>query len=632
MSQLKGSLSINSENLFPIIKKWLYSDHDIFLRELVSNASDAITKLKKLESVGEASFDLSTPLTIRVTLSPENKTITVEDNGIGMSFDEVQKYINDIAFSGAKDFLEKYKDKTDDEQIIGHFGLGFYSAFMVADRVEMETKSYRDNEDAVHWEANDGTEFSMEKGSRTERGTKITLHLNDSSYEFANEYRVREILDKYCSFMPYPIFLAKDGAETEEKETPVNTTDPLWNKTPSQCTEEEYKEFYRNVFHDYRDPLFHIHLNMDYPFRLKGILFVPPVDRSLRKIEGTIKLYNNQVFVAENIKEVIPEYLLLLKGVIDCPDLPLNVSRSSLQNDGFAKKISDYITKKLAEKLLAIFRTEREQYEKDWKDINPFIKYGYLSDDKFREKIHEAMLFETLKGGFLTIDELLKEDETEAEKNEPKETSDEETKDEEKEEKPEEPARKIAYITDPDSQSQYMNLYKEHDLDAIFLTEILDQHLVQRMEADHPKVRFVRIDAELPEGMEETNEDAEKVKKLLDTLVPSAPALRLSALKDETLSSVLLENEDNRRMLDMMRMMGMDASMMPNKGQSTLILNTKHPLVQYMLHKDEEDEKSPILKELYYLALLRHGSIAPEELTNYLKDHEKLLLQLLPKA
>ena len=672
MQKEQGNLSINSENIFPIIKKWLYSDHDIFVRELVSNGCDAITKLNKLEIMGEFSKPEHYKEKITVTVNAEDKTISFEDNGIGMTADEVKEYINQIAFSGAADFLEKYKDRANEDQIIGHFGLGFYSAFMVADTVEIDTLSYKEGATAVHWESDGGCEYEMSEGNKESFGTKITLHLNEDAYEFSNEYRIREILTKYCSFMPVQIFMEKAGApqeyevidvdqvteddvvvehivneekdektdddKKEEKKEQVkinkrpvslSDTNPLWTKHPNDCTDEEYKEFYRKVFNDYKEPLFWIHLNMDYPFNLKGILYFPKLNTEYDNLEGTIKLYNNQVFIADNIKEVIPEFLMLLKGVIDCPDLPLNVSRSALQNDGFVKKISDYITKKVADKLTGMFKVEREAYEKYWDDISPFIKYGCLKDQKFGEKMKEAILFKDLEGKYLSLDEYLKDKlpEEEQEK-ESEEVTDEEKKDEKK--------VTIYYVTDEVQQSQYINMFKEQGMDAFILAHNIDQPFISHCEGLYEHVKFQRIDAELTDDfVEETSEDELKEQKetLTDVfkkaLGKESLQVEVKKMKNEKVSSMITLSEEARRLQDMMKMyamqgMGMGMDQMDENGV-TLVLNANNNLVAYVLeHKDDENVPM-ICEQLYDLAMLCHRPLAPEAMTKFVERSNKLM-------
>ena len=669
MEQKKGSLSINSENIFPIIKKWLYSDHDIFIRELVSNACDAITKLKKLSLMGEYEEGKSEEYKIYVEISPKAKTISFIDNGIGMDYKEVDEYINQIAFSGAKDFLDKYKDKANEEQIIGHFGLGFYSAFMVADRVEIDTLSYKAGSEAVHWESNGGTEYEMSEGSLKTHGTKITLHLNDNSYEFSNEYRVREVLNKYCAFMPVSIYL-KDSdagelsetidvadlkdtdvvlekitepAKTEEKtledgtkevvevaparektkirkrEVAVNDTTPLWTKHPNECSDEDYKDFYRKVFMDYKEPLFWIHLNMDYPFNLKGILYFPKINTEYDSIEGTIKLYNNQVFIADNIKEVIPEFLMLLKGVIDCPDLPLNVSRSALQNDGFVKKISDYISKKVADKLSGMCRTDRENYEKYWDDIAPFIKFGCLKDEKFADKVKDGILFKDIYDKYQTFKDLELE----------------EAKEEVKEEVKDKKENKIYYVNDANAQSQYINMFKEANKQAVVLPHNIDMPFIQSLEAKMKDVKFVRIDGELSEelaGKEHSETEKENFDKLVqrakDYLAQDKLNIEVKSLKNEKISSLLIISEESRRMEDMMKqyaMMGLDPSMFGGNTDKTLILNSSHSLVQKLLATENKENEKLIIEHLYDLAELSNSSLSPERMSAFIQRANTIL-------
>lgn len=689
----KGNLSINSENIFPIIKKWMYSDHDIFVRELVSNGCDAITKLKKLDVIGQYSIPEDKDMEIRVIADPENKTLTFIDTGLGMDADEVEEYITQIAFSGATDFLEKYKDKTNDDQIIGHFGLGFYSAFMVADEVHIDTLSYKEGAKAVHWECDGGTEYTMEDGDRDEVGTKITLYMNEDSLEFCNEYRVREVLKKYCSFMPTPIFLTKEGAEvqyqnvpkdevtakdtvveeyTEEakyeekenedgtkeqvevspakemakivkREEPINDPTPLWTKHPNDCTKDEYTEFYRKVFMDYKEPLFWIHLNMDYPFNLKGILYFPKINMEYESIEGVIKLYNNQVFIADNIKEVIPEFLMLLKGVIDCPDLPLNVSRSALQNDGFVKKISDYISKKVADKLIGMCKTEKEEYEKYWDDISPFIKYGCLKDDKFCEKMTDYILFKNLDGKYETLPECLelkKGDEAEA-VDENGDKIEAEVVDDAAAGEDEPKIRKtIYYVTDEQQQSQYINMFKEQGMDAIILTHNIDQPFVNQIESKNEDIKFMRIDADITESMKEEakEEDKEQIEadtKALAELFHKALGndrleVKLEKLKNESISSMLTVSEESRRMQDMMRMYsmsGMDMGMFGQEGE-TLVLNSANALVKYILENKESEDVSIFAAQLYDLAVLANKPLSAEAMTKFVARSNEIMLKL----
>ncbi|MDD6571895.1 MAG: molecular chaperone HtpG [Thermoflexaceae bacterium] len=636
MSTKTGSLSINSENIFPIIKKWLYSDHDIFYRELVSNGCDAITKLKKLDIMGEYSIPEDTEFKIEVRVNQEKKTITITDNGIGMTADEVNEYINQIAFSGAAAFLEQYKDKTNEDQIIGHFGLGFYSAFMVADRVTIDTLSYKEGSAPVHWECDGGTDYEMSEGSKTDIGTQIILYLNEDSYEFSNEYRAREVLTKYCSFMPVDIFLINENAKPEEEDTeeeltdtasedakdsedttkkekkkpvPINDKNPLWNKHPNECSDEEYKDFYRKVFHDYKEPLFWIHLNMDYPFNLKGILYFPKLNNEYDTLEGTINLYNNQVFIADNIKEVIPEFLLLLKGVIDCPDLPLNVSRSALQNDGFVKKISDYITKKVADKLSGMFKTDKENYEKYWDDINPFIKFGCLKDEKFAEKMKESIIFKDLSGKYLTLSECLEENKERHENT-------------------------VFYVTNEIEQSQYINMFKEENLNAVILNHNIDAPFITHLEQKNEGVKFVRIDADLSSVFkEEVSEDelkdiSEKLTELFKKeLNNDKLEIKVDKLKNEHISSMITVNEESRRMQDMMKaygMTGMDPSMFGPTGE-TLILNANNSLVKYLIDNPESDKADILCNQLYDLALISSRQLAPEQMTKFIARSNEIM-------
>ncbi len=641
----KGSLSITSENIFPIIKKWLYSDHDIFLRELVSNACDAITKLKKLDGIGEWKAAEGNKFRVDVITDSEAKTITVIDNGIGMTAEEVKTYINQIAFSGAASFLEQYKDKTGDEQIIGHFGLGFYSAFMVAKRVTIDTLSYKEGSKAVHWVSDEGIDFSMEDGDRTERGTKITLFLNDDCYEFSNEYRVKEVLEKYCSFMPVEIYYtnankAKEEKKEDEKEEeikPVNEINPLWGKHPNEVKEEDYKEFYRKVFRDYKEPLFWIHLNMDYPFNLKGILYFPKINNEYEAAEGTIKLYNNQVFIADNIKEVIPEFLLLLKGVIDCPDLPLNVSRSALQNDGFVKKISDYITKKVAEKLSGLCKTDRENYEKYWDDISPFVKYGCLRDDKFEEKIKDYILFKDLNDKYVTFDDYIKT--LEPEKEEEQENAEEKTEDgENSEEKSEEKPKKIVYyVTDVTEQSQYINMFKENGLNAVILSHRIDQPFMNALEMKNEDIKFERIDSKVNASAknEIAEEELKAMTESLSGLFKKALSkekleVKVESLKNENISSMITVSEEMRRMQEMMKMyaMGGIGADSPFDGGEVLVLNENNTLVRYLLNHKEEAENDKIkliCEQLYDLAVMANKQLSSDAMTKFIARSNEVL-------
>ncbi|MDO5695806.1 MAG: molecular chaperone HtpG [Eubacteriales bacterium] len=639
----RGKLKINSDKIFPIIKKWLYSDSDIFIREMVSNATDAVTKLKKLEVIGEASFEEGEKLQIDVTVDPEKKTIRFTDNGIGMDANEVEKFINEIAFSGAEAFIEKYQDKTSDDIIIGHFGLGFYSAFMVADRVTIETRSYRPDAEAVFWSCDGSDEFEMRTSEKSERGTVITLYLKDDAYEFCNEYRVREVLQKYCGFMPYPVYLTTEGAtpemeevETDEKDAdgkpimkqvpkapvPVNDTEPLWMKTPSACTEEEYKTFYRKVFYDYKEPLFWIHLNMDYPFNLKGILYFPRLSNRYESAEGRIKLYNNQVFIADNIKEVIPEFLLLLRGTLDCPDLPLNVSRSALQNDGFVKKVSDYITKKVADKLTGMCKVDREAYEGYWDDIAPFIKYGCLRDDKFEAKVMPAILFKDIAGKYRTVAELgftEKKDAAPVEESEEAATEASETKAE----------RTIYYVTDLKEQDRYVKMFKEADLEAVVLPDEIDGAFISLLEAKHEGLHFKRIDASVDEALRDDTATDEKQEADLQTrydelLKEEAPKIVLQHLKDVRTASLITVSEESRRMADMMKMYGMDAAPELKGKERTLVLNANNALVQRLLTAEGGD-MSLLALQLYDLARLQNAPLLPEEMEAFVERTQTLL-------
>lgn len=667
MAAKHGNLSINSDNIFPIIKKWLYSDHDIFFRELISNGCDAITKLKKLDMMGEYQIPDDNKFKIQVLANDKEKTLKFIDNGLGMTADEVEEYINQIAFSGAEAFISQYKDKTNEDQIIGHFGLGFYSAFMVAEKVTIDTLSYKADAAPVHWECDGGTEFDMRDGSRKTVGTEITLYLNEDSLEFANEYRAKEVISKYCSFMPTDIFVAKENAEpeyetvdpsevteedtvvetivepeeTEEKEkedgtketvvikpeatkskilkrpVPINDTTPLWTKHPNECSDEEYKEFYTKVFHDFKEPLFWIHLNMDYPFNLKGILYFPKFNNEYDTLEGVIKLYNNQVFIADNIKEVIPEFLMLLKGVIDCPDLPLNVSRSALQNDGFVKKISDYITKKVADKLSGMCKTDKESYEKYWDDINPFIKFGCLKDEKFCEKMNDYILFKTINDKYVTLPEYL---EAAKEKHE----------------------NKVFYVTDEKTQGQYIKMFKDEGMDAVILKHNIDNPFITHIEQKNENVKFFRIDTDLTENLKaETSEDDKKALETANTelseifkkaLNNDKLEVKVEMLKDEKISSMVTLSEESRRMAEMMKMYGMsgmDASMFGN--QVTLILNAGNEMVKYIQNNKDSENVPMFCEQLYDLALISHEQLAPEAMTKFIERSNKIMMLLAGK-
>ena len=644
MAEKHGALSINSDNIFPIIKKWLYSDHDIFYRELISNGCDAITKLKKLDMMGEYELPEGYKPRVDVIVDPDAKTIQFIDNGVGMTADEVEEYINQIAFSGATDFIAKYKDKTNDDQIIGHFGLGFYSAFMVADEVHIDTLSWQKDAKPVHWECDGGTEYDMQDGTRTEVGTCITLFLNEDCLQFCNEYKATEVIKKYCSFMPVEIYVSRantpetqtilasekldsdhviEEVKKEKEEDPdklkitkrpelINDTHPLWTKNPSECTKEEYIDFYRKVFMDYKEPLFWIHLNMDYPFNLKGILYFPKINMEYESIEGVIKLYNNQVFIADNIKEVIPEFLLLLKGVIDCPDLPLNVSRSALQNDGFVKKISDYITKKVADKLSGMCKTDRENYEKYWDDIAPFIKFGYIKDEKFAEKMGDYILYKNLEGKYLTLNDCLEENKEKHENT-------------------------IFYVTNEKEQSQYINLFKEEGIDAVIMPAAIDNPFISHVEQKHEGLKFLRIDTDLNASFkEEVKEDDEAFKKTSEELTEVFKKalnndkldIKVEKMKNASVASMITVSEETRRMQDMMKMYsmgGMDMSAFGATGE-TLVLNANHPLVKYVLENKEGENTVKICEQLYDLASLAHGQLSPERMTNFVNRSNDIMM------
>lgn len=683
MAAKKGSLSISSENIFPIIKKWVYSDHDIFIREMISNGCDAITKLKKLDMMGEYQIPDAYKASIQVVVNPEEKTLKFIDTGLGMTADEVEEYITQIAFSGATQFLEKYKDKTTEDDMIGHFGLGFYSAFMVADEVHIDTLSYKDGATAVHWVSNGGTEYEMEDGTKEGVGTEITLYLNEDSIEFANEYRVREVLEKYCSFMPVEIFLSNANAEPEyetideadlkeddeviehihedakmeEKENengekemvevspakekvkikkrPVSISDvhPLWAKHPNECSDEDYQEFYRKVFLDYKEPLFWIHLNMDYPFNLKGILYFPRINTEYDSIEGTIKLYNNQVFIADNIKEVIPEFLMVLKGVIDCPDLPLNVSRSALQNDGFVTKIADYIAKKVSDKLSGMCKTKREDYEKYWDNISPFIKFGCLKDEKFCDKMKDAILFKNLDSKYLTLKDCIEENGGEIVEPNDHQGENAENPDDNK---VEEIKTTIYYVTDEVQQSQYINLFRNQGKDAVILNHNIDSAFITQLEQRNPTVRFQRIDADVTGDVKEeiSEEEKEAFKKTSDSLIEifrkelgnDKLDVKIEKLKDDSVASMITLSEQSRRMQEMMKMYGMAG--MDMGTETALILNANHPLVQYVAEHREDEHAGVICKQLYDLAMLAHKPLNPDEMTAFVKRSNEIMMLL----
>ena len=685
MSVKKGNLSISSENIFPIIKKWVYSDHDIFVRELISNGCDAITKLKKLDMMGECQLPDGYKPQIKVVVNPEEKTLKFIDNGLGMTADEVEEYITQIAFSGATEFLEKYKDKTTEDDMIGHFGLGFYSAFMVADEVHIDTLSYKEGAAPVHWVSDGGTEYEMQDGDREEIGSTMTLFLNDDSIEFANEFRMREVIEKYCSFMPVEIFLENENAETEyetidaedvkvddviveriheeakmeEKENedgvkemvevspakdkvkiekrPKSLSDihPLWTKHPNECSEEEYKEFYRKVFLDYKEPLFWIHLNMDYPFNLKGILYFPRINLEVEPMEGTIKLYNNQVFIADNIKEVIPEFLMVLKGVIDCPDLPLNVSRSALQNDGFVNKIADYICKKVADKLAGMCKTKREEYEGYWDSISPFIKFGCLRDEKFCDKMTKGILYKNLDGKYFTLEEYLKKD-APAEVEGEEAVAEEADADKGADAKTADAKTTIYYVTDENQQSQYINMFRKQEQDAVILNHGIDSAFITLVEQKNDKVTFQRIDAAVNDkAKEEIAEDAKaSFEELTNRLVEifrkelnnDKLDVKIEKLKDESVASMITLSEQNRRMMEMMKMYGMAS--MGMDAESTLVLNANHPLVKYVVENKENENVSLICKQLYDLAMLAHKPLSPEEMTAFVLRSNEIMMML----
>ena len=692
MAVKKGNLSIDSENIFPIIKKWVYSDHDIFVRELVSNGCDAITKLKKLDMMGEYELPEGYKPKIEVIVNPEEKTMKFIDNGLGMTADEVEEYITQIAFSGATQFLEKYKDKTTEDDMIGHFGLGFYSAFMVADEVQIDTLSYKEGATPVHWASQGGTEYEMQDGNKTTVGSEITLFLNEDSLEFANEYRAREVIEKYCSFMPVEIFLSranaepeyetideadvldtdevvehiteepKEGKEGEPKKKakivkrPVSLSDihPLWTKSPSECTKDEYIAFYRKVFMDYKEPLFWIHLNMDYPFNLKGILYFPKINTEYESIEGTIKLYNNQVFIADNIKEVIPEFLMILKGVIDCPDLPLNVSRSALQNDGFVNKVADYISKKVADKLVGMFKTDRENYEKYWDDISPFIKFGCLKDEKFGEKMKDSMIYKNLDHKYLTLEDVIKESKGETEEEKAAGSADETSDSQETAadgaedagsedaaadgDKPEEKTS-IYYVTDEVQQSQYINMFKSQGQDAIILTHNIDSAFVTYLEQKHQEIQFLRIDADVHDSLKDevAEDEKEEFQKTADSLVEifrkelnnDKLDVKVEKLKDDNVASMAVLSEQNRRMEEMMKMYGMggmDPAMFGS--QATLVLNANHPLVKFLVEHKRSKNVPIICRQLYDLAMLAHKPLSPEEMTAFVQRSNEIMMLL----
>lgn len=623
MSTEKGSLSIHSENIFPIIKKWLYSDHDIFIRELVSNASDAITKYKQLVSIGEAEM-VDEDFKIDIIMNQAENTLTFIDNGIGMTAEEIKMYINQIAFSGAEDFIDKYKDKADKDQIIGHFGLGFYSAFMVADHVQINTLSYKEGSQSAKWHCDGGTKFEIEEGTKTTRGTEIKLFLGEDGNDFKDESAIKRTIEKYCSFMPYEIYFSvedkapqkdEEGHDIIEEIVPINETTPLYAKNPSDCTEEEYKAFYSKTFMDFKEPLFWIHLNMDYPFNLKGILYFPKLGTNFDTLEGQIKLYNNQVFVADNLKEVIPEFLLLLKGVIDCPDLPLNVSRSVLQNDGFVKKISDYIAKKVADKLTGLFKTERESYESYWDDIHPFIKYGALKDSKFNDKVKDVLLFKLTDKQYVTSEEYVLRHADKIEK-------------------------EIYYTTDTLQQAQYIQNLQEHGIEVAVLDHPIDSAFISHMESLNQDVKYKRVDSSISDLLKEEDEaDHKEIEEKLLTVFKTNTGVetlkvKIESLKNEDLAGMIILSEESRRMQDMMKQygaMGMDASMFPS--DETLVLNKKNALVNYTIEHLEDDEEALklVTEQIYDLAMLTHKPLTADAMTKFVKRSNDILKRAIIK-
>ncbi len=599
----KGQISVHTENLLPIIKKWLYSDKDIFLREIVSNAQDAIMKYKKLVTVGEAKEDEK--YEINVTLNKSNKTITVSDNGIGMTKEEVEKYITQVAFSGAEDFAAKYeKAKDEDGTIIGHFGLGFYSAFMVSETVEIDTLSYKDGAVAVHWESDGGTEYEIKDSDKDMRGTRITLHIAEDSEEFLDIYEIRKVLNKYCGFLPVNIYLTDEEAEKKEDEEtkPVNDTNPLWLKNPSECTQEEYKDFYRKLFMDFNEPLFWIHLNVDYPFNLKGILYFPKLNHELQSIEGQIKLYNNQVFIADNIKEVIPEYLMLLKGVIDCPDLPLNVSRSFLQNDGYIAKVSAHITKKVSDKLNGLFKTEREKYEGYWEDINPFVKYGCLRDEKFYDRIKDSLIFKKLDGKYITLKDI---------------------------EEPE--TKEVYYVTDQEKQAQYIELLSAEDIEPILLTQVLDNHFVSLLEYKAEGIKFKRVDSYISDSLKDEDKTDEKlseeIKSAFEGIIEEGVVFRAEALKSDKVPALFVLSEEGRRMQEMARMFGNNMNM-PNPEEA-FVVNSTSPVVKKALDIKDEETRKLVLSHIYDMAKLSYKNLTGDEMNAFLSRSTEILEKIM---
>ena len=602
----KGNIKVNTDNLMPIIKKWLYSDKDIYLREIVSNAQDAIMKLKKLNAIGEANVE-EAEYRIDVILNKTNKTIKVCDNGIGMTEEEVEKYINQVAFSGAEDFIAKYENSKDKEgEIIGHFGLGFYSAFMVSQKVEIDTLSYKDGAKAVHWESDGGAEYDISEGTKEKRGTVITMHLNDDSLEFNDIIALRKTLIKYCGFLPINIYLTDEEKEVKEdeevKETPINDTNPLWLKNPNECTDEEYKSFYSKVFMDFNEPLFWIHLNVDFPFNLKGILYFPKLNHELQSIEGQIKLYNNQVFIADNIKEVIPEYLMLLKGVIDCPDLPLNVSRSFLQNDGYVTKVSNHIIKKVADKLTGLFKTEKEKYEKYWDDINPFVKYGCLRDEKFYDRVKDILLFKDIEGNYKT----LKDFETEE-------------------------VKEVYYVTDKDAQMQYIEILKQENITPMLLCDMIDNHFVSFLEYKISEIKFKRVDSFIGDSLKDNIESEEEIKtKITDTfknIVGENINIEVSPLKSDDVTALFVLSEEERRMQEMSKMFGNMAFNAPTPSE-TFVVNSKNELVKKIVESDDNEIKELLAMQVYDMARLSHKTLSGDDMTAFIKRSNELLIKL----
>jgi len=622
MIQEKGSISISTENIFPIIKKWLYSEKDIFIRELVSNSADAISKLGKLQAIGEAPKNEGEKFQITVAVSKKAKTIKVIDNGIGMTDEEVKKYINQIAFSGAVDFIEKYKDKTDDQQIIGHFGLGFYSAFMVAEKVQIDTLSYKEGAQAVRWISSGDTEYEMTGSDRDKTGTTVTLYMADDSIEYTDYYKMHEILKKYFSFLPYELYLVdedkKEDKDKKESLEPVNNPNPLWKKNPKDCTDEEYKKFYRETFFDFNDPLFWIHINMEYPFRMQGIIYFPKLKHEFETMEGKIKLYYNQVFVADNIKEVIPEFLLMLKGMLDCPDLPLNVSRSFLQNEGYVEKISQHIIKKVADKLTLLHKKEYENYTKYWDDINPFVKYGCMREEKFYEKVKDIIIFKTINNEYVTLDEYLERNKDKHENT-------------------------VYYVNDMNQQAQYINMFKENQMEAVVLNALIDTHFISFLESKNNKVKFLRIDSDITSNLKDLSKEddeneskklSEKIEKLFkETLNIKDLKVQVEKLKTESKPAIILLSEQSRRMQDMSRFFaGQDVTnMFPT--EQTLVINRNNKLVKALAESIDNKEKDEIrellVRQIYDIAMLSHKPMEPDALSAFIDRSIKLMEKIV---